>query len=57
MRKLTYIQAINEAYHEELQRDPTIFIMGEDIGEYWGGPFGEFKGLFEKFGFDILFSI
>ena len=39
MRTLNYIQAINEAYHEEMQRDTTIFIMGEDIGEYWGGPF------------------
>ena len=50
MRELTYIQAINEAYFEELERDPKIFIMGEDIGEHWGGPFGEFEGLYEKYG-------
>lgn len=50
MRKITYKQAINEALDEELHRDPMVFIMGEDVGEHWGGPLGEFKGLFEKYG-------
>ncbi len=50
MRKITYKQAINEALDEELNRDPMVFIMGEDVGEHWGGPFGEFKGLFQKYG-------
>lgn len=50
MREITYIQAINEAYFEELERDPNIFIMGEDVGEHWGGPFGEFEGLYAKYG-------
>ena len=54
MRELTYIQAINEAYFEEMERDPNIFIMGEDVGEYWGGPFGEFEGLFKKYGSDRI---
>lgn len=50
MREIIYIRAINEAFHEEMERDPTIFIIGEDIGEHWGGPFGQFRGLFEKYG-------
>ncbi len=50
MREITYGQAINEAYDEELKRDPTVFILGEDIGKHWGAAFGEMKGLFDKYG-------
>ncbi len=50
MREITYMQAINEAYDEELTRDPDVFIMGEDIGEHWGAAFGEMKGLYAKHG-------
>ncbi len=50
MREITYNQAINEALDEELKRDPTVFIIGEDIGKHWGGSLGEFKGLFNKYG-------
>ena len=50
MREITYTQAINEALDEELKRDPTVFIMGEDIGKHWGGALGELKGLFDKYG-------
>jgi pyruvate dehydrogenase E1 component beta subunit len=49
MRKITYLQAITEAVDEEMSRDPTVFIMGEDVRQ-WGAPLGEFKGLFEKYG-------
>ena len=49
MREITYLQAITEAIDEEMARDPTVFIMGEDI-RAWGAPLGEFKGLFEKYG-------
>jgi len=49
MREITYLQAITEAVDEEMARDPTVFIMGEDI-RAWGAPLGEFKGLFEKYG-------
>ncbi|MFC1957000.1 alpha-ketoacid dehydrogenase subunit beta [Chloroflexota bacterium] len=49
MREITYLQAINEAVDEEMARDPTVFVMGQDVGG-WGAPFGEFKGLFEKYG-------
>ena len=51
MRQLTYCQAINEALREALLRDPSVFIMGEDIGSY-GGTFGVTAGLFEEFGAD-----
>jgi len=50
MREITYGQAINEAYDEELKRDPTVFILGEDIGKHWGAAFGEMQGLFDKYG-------
>lgn len=50
MRELTYLQAIREAYAEELRRDDRVFIMGEDIGQYWGAAFGEMQGLYDEFG-------
>jgi len=50
MKELNYSQALREAFDEEMERDPTIFIIGEDIGEHWGGPMGQFLGLYEKYG-------
>ena len=50
MKEITFSQALNETFDEEMERDPTIFVIGEDIGEHWGGPFGQFRGLFEKYG-------
>ena len=50
MKELNFIRALNEAFDEEMERDPTVFIIGEDIGEHWGGPFGQFRGLFAKYG-------
>ena len=47
-RTITYIQAINEAMHEEMERDPKTFILGEDIA--FGGGFKATEGLLEKFG-------
>jgi len=49
MPELTYLEAIREALCEEMRRDPTVFIMGEDVGLH-GGAFGVTKGLFEEFG-------
>lgn len=49
MREIRFNQAINEALDEEMTRDPSVFIIGEDIGEHWGGPFGQFHGLAEKY--------
>jgi len=49
MRELTYWQALQEALREEMQRDPAVFLMGEDIGAY-GGAFGVTRGLLAEFG-------
>jgi len=51
MRDITFSQATLEAMDEEMSRDDTVFIMGEDIARQ-GGIFGQFKGLPQKFGSD-----
>ena len=48
MRKINFAQAQNEAFDEEMARDPTVFIIGEDIGAHWDMP--EVRGLFDKYG-------
>jgi pyruvate dehydrogenase E1 component beta subunit len=48
-RKLTMAQAIAEGVAQEMERDSTVFVMGEDIGQY-GGIFGATGGLLDKFG-------
>jgi pyruvate dehydrogenase E1 component beta subunit len=48
-RELTFGQAINEALREELRRDPSVFIIGEDVAEA-GTPFKVLLGLVEEFG-------
>ncbi len=50
MREVSFSLAQNEAFDEEMARDPRVFIIGEDIGEHWGGPMGQFRGLFAKYG-------
>ena len=54
MREITYVEAINEAILEEMARDESVFIFGEDIaiGYGGGGMFGATRGLVEKFGPD-----
>jgi pyruvate dehydrogenase E1 component beta subunit len=42
-------QAISEAIGQEMERNPDVFVMGEDVGAY-GGIFGATGGLFNKFG-------
>ncbi len=49
MREITYVQALNEALREEMERDERVFIMGEDIGIY-GGAYKVTDGLYEEFG-------
>lgn len=48
-RKLTMAQAIAEAIGQEMDRDPRVFVLGEDIGRY-GGIFGATGGLIDRFG-------
>jgi len=50
MKELTVRDALREALREEMKRDKTVFLLGEDIGRYWGGAFGVTKGLAEEFG-------
>jgi len=50
MKELSCLKAITEAIDEEMSRDPNVFLMGEDVGKYWGGDSGEFLGLFDKYG-------
>jgi pyruvate dehydrogenase E1 component beta subunit len=50
MKKVTFTQAQTQAFDEEMARDPRVFIIGEDIGQHWGGPMGQFRGLYEKYG-------
>ena len=50
MREISYRDALREALREEMLRDPTVFLIGEDIGRYWGGAFKVTKGLAEEFG-------
>jgi len=49
MRKITYRTALNEALYEEMTRDATVFLIGQDIGTY-GGAFRVTDGLLAKFG-------
>ncbi|MCL9659031.1 alpha-ketoacid dehydrogenase subunit beta [Pseudomonas protegens] len=57
-RKISYQQAINEALAQEMRRDPSVFIMGEDVAggagapgdnDAWGGVLGVTKGLYHQF--------
>ncbi len=59
MPKKSFRQAINEALRQEMERDPTVILMGEDVAggmgapgedDAWGGPLGVTKGLMPQFG-------
>ncbi|MGB9867758.1 MAG: alpha-ketoacid dehydrogenase subunit beta [Bacillota bacterium] len=52
-RKLTMAKAIAEAIAQEMERDPAVFVMGEDVGVY-GGIFSATAGLYERFGPDRI---
>jgi pyruvate dehydrogenase E1 component beta subunit len=61
MPKKSFRQAINEALRQEMERDQTVIIMGEDVAgglgapgedDAWGGPLGVTKGLMPIFGRD-----
>lgn len=49
MPETTYVEAIREGIWEEMVRDESVFVMGEDIAEY-GGAFKITKGMLEEFG-------
>ena len=49
MPVMTYLEAIRQGIWEEMERDPNVFLLGEDIGAY-GGAFKVTAGMLEKFG-------
>lgn len=60
-RELTFGQAINEALRQEMRRDPTVIVLGEDVAgaagrahlglvDAWGGPMRATRGLIQEFG-------
>ncbi len=49
MAELTYLEAIRQALLEEMQRDPRVFVIGEDVGTY-GGAFRVTQGFLQTFG-------
>jgi len=49
MRELTFREALREALREEMRRDPTVFLLGEEIGQH-GGTYNVLDGLLAEFG-------
>jgi acetoin:2,6-dichlorophenolindophenol oxidoreductase subunit beta len=49
MSRLFFREAIARAIAEEMERDPTVILMGQDIAAH-GGSYAETRGLFERFG-------
>jgi pyruvate/2-oxoglutarate/acetoin dehydrogenase E1 component len=49
MREITYRQALQEALREEMRRDESVFLLGEDIAEF-GGSYKVTAGLLDEFG-------
>lgn len=49
MKNLSMMEAIREAMTKKMREDPTVFIMGEDVGAF-GGCFGVTAGMFDEFG-------
>lgn len=54
-RTIYYSKAVNEALDDELARDDSVILIGEDIGCY-GGSFGVTKGLYDKYGAERLWE-
>ncbi|MGE5072484.1 MAG: alpha-ketoacid dehydrogenase subunit beta [Anaerolineae bacterium] len=51
MAHITMREAISQALWEEMERDPAVFIMGEEVG-VWGGSYAVTKGFYDHFGGD-----
>ena len=49
MAKITMREAISQALWEEMERDPNVFILGEEVG-VWGGTYAVTKGFYDHFG-------
>jgi len=53
MARMTMREAISKALWEEMERDPRVFIMGEEVG-VWGGTYAVTKGFYDHFGPDRI---
>ena len=51
MARLTMREAISQALWEEMEKDPTVFVLGEEVG-VWGGTYAVTKGFYDHFGAD-----
>ncbi|MFW5798506.1 MAG: alpha-ketoacid dehydrogenase subunit beta, partial [Planctomycetota bacterium] len=49
MAELNYRDAINRALHQEMERDPNVVVLGEDVAQYEGS-FKVTRGLLDRFG-------
>jgi pyruvate dehydrogenase E1 component beta subunit len=49
MARITIREAISQALWEEMERDPNVFILGEEVG-VWGGSYAVTKGFYDHFG-------
>ena len=49
--QVTFLEAIKQAMFEEMERDPAVVLIGEDVGVY-GGAFKTSEGLLERFGWE-----
>ncbi len=56
MAELLYVDAISQAMWEEMERDPSVFILGEDVAHEFGGAFKITKGFSKKFGDDRVIN-
>ena len=52
----TMVEAIRQGIWEEMERDPTVFVIGEDVGAY-GGAFKVTDGLIDHFGKERVLSL
>ncbi len=48
---VTFLEAIKQAMFEEMERDPAVVLLGEDVGVY-GGDFKTSEGLLQRFGWE-----
>ena len=48
---VTFLEAIKQAMFEEMERDPAVVLLGEDVGVY-GGAFKTSEGLLQRFGWE-----
>ncbi len=55
MTEMTYSEAIKAAISEEMRRDPTVFLIGEDVAIH-GGAFGVTRGMHDEFGSERLIN-